>query len=57
MDINFLAAANSITNAYLNHDKVLNAVSSSKGLDEETKKSFGAEFEQAYDSMMAKRSR
>ena len=42
MDINFLAAANSITNAYLNHDKVLNAVSSSKGLDEETKKSFGA---------------
>ena len=53
MDINFLAAANSITNAYLNHDKVLNAVSSSKDLDEETKKSFGAEFEQDYDSMMA----
>ena len=53
MDINFLSAANGITSAYLNHDNALKAVSESKGLDEETKKSFGAEFEQAYDSMMA----
>ncbi len=53
MDINFLTAANGITNAYLNHDTALKAVSETKGLDEETKKSFGAEFEQAYDSMMA----
>ena len=53
MDINFLTAANSITNAYLNHDATIKAVSDSKVLDEETKKSFGAEFEQAYDSMMA----
>ena len=53
MDINFLTAANGITNAYLNHDTALKAVSEAKGLDEEAKKSFGAEFEQAYDSMMA----
>lgn len=53
MDINFLSAANGITSAYLNHDNALKAISETKGLDEETKKSFGAEFEQAYDSMMA----
>ena len=53
MDINFLSAANGITSAYFNHDNTLKAVSQANSLDEETKKSFGAEFEQAYDSMMA----
>ena len=53
MDINFLTAANGITNAYLNHDAATKAVSQASGLDDEAKKSFGAEFEQAYDSMMA----
>ncbi len=52
MDIKFLAAANGITNAYFNQEAT-SKVAASAGLDDETKKSFGKEFEQAYDSLTA----
>lgn len=52
MDFNFLAAANGITSTYLNQN-ITNSVSELNGLDEETKKKFGAEFSEAYDSMVA----
>jgi hypothetical protein len=50
MDFQFLAAANGITNTYFNNN---NAVSAAGALDEEAKKKFGAEFADAYDSMVA----
>ena len=53
MDFGFLAAANSITNTYLNQNSVSDAVSKVGGLDDEAKKKFGEEFAQAYDSMVA----
>ena len=52
MDINFLAAANGITNTYFNHEAT-SKVAAAAGLDDETKKSFEKEFEQAYDSLTA----
>ncbi len=53
MDFSFLAAANGITSTYLNQNSVTNSVSELNGLDDEAKKKFGAEFAEAYDSMMA----
>ncbi len=52
MDFGFLAAANSITNTYLNQNNV-SKVADMAGLDDEAKKKFGAEFAEAYDSMVA----
>ncbi len=52
MDFSFLAAANGITSTYLNQN-VTPSVSELNGLDEETRKKFGAEFAEAYDSMVA----
>ena len=51
MDFQFLAAANSITNTYLNQSA--SSAISVASLDEETKKKFGEEFAQAYDSLTA----
>ncbi len=53
MDFNFLAAARGITSTYLHQHSVANSVSDLNGLDEETRKKFGAEFAEAYDSMVA----
>ena len=53
MDFGLLAAANSITNTYLNQNSVTNAVSEIGGLDEDAKKKFGEQFAEAYDSMVA----
>ena len=53
MDFGFLAAANSITNTYLNQNPAGSAVSGLGALDEETKKKFGEQFAEAYDSMIA----
>ena len=53
MDFGFLAAANSITNTYLNQNQVSKSVSELGGLDVEAKRKFGAEFAEAYDSMIA----
>ena len=53
MDFSFLAAANGITSTYLNQNSVTNSISDLNGLDEETRKKLGAEFTEAYDSMMA----
>lgn len=53
MDFSFLAAANGITSTYLNQNSVASSVSELNGLDEETRKKFGAEFAEAYDSMLA----
>lgn len=55
MDFQFLAAANSITNTYFNQNSASSAVTALGTLDEETKKKFGAEFADAYDSMVATR--
>ena len=52
MDFGFLASANSITNKYLNQLSSEKALSQVQSLDDETKKKFGKEFEEAYDSMM-----
>ncbi len=51
MDFQFLAAANSITNTYLNQSA--SSAISAASLDEESKKKFGEEFAQAYDSLNA----
>ncbi len=53
MDFSFLAAANGITSTYLNQNSVTNSISDLNGLDEETRKKFGAEFAEEYDSMVA----
>ncbi len=53
MDFNFLAAANSITNKYFGQESVSKSASELSALDDETRKKFGEEFAQAYDSMMA----
>lgn len=53
MDFSFLAAANGITSTYLNQNSVSSSVSELNGLDEETRKKFGAEFAEAYDHMVA----
>jgi hypothetical protein len=55
MDFGFLASANSITNKYLNQLSSEKALSQVQSLDDDTKKKFGKEFEEAYDSMMATR--
>ena len=55
MDFQFLAAANGITNTYFNQNNAASAVSAAGSLDEETKRKFGAEFAEAYDSMVATR--
>ena len=52
MDFGFLASANSIQSTYLNQTSP-GAVREAAGLDDETKKKFGKEFEEAYDSMVA----
>ncbi len=53
MDFGFLAAANSITNTYLNQNSSSSAVTALSALDDETKKKFGEQFAEAYDSMIA----
>ena len=53
MDFGFLAAADSITNTYLNQSHANSAVSAIGALDDETKKKFGEQFAEAYDSMIA----
>ncbi len=53
MDFSFLAAANGITSTYLDPNLAASSVSNLSGLDEETRKRFGAEFSEAYDSMLA----
>lgn len=55
MDFGFLAAANSITNTYLNQNSSSSAVAKVGVLDDETKKKFGEQFAEAYDSMLATR--
>ncbi|WP_029230685.1 hypothetical protein [Butyrivibrio sp. VCB2006] len=55
MDFGFLASANSITNKYLNQLSSEKALSQVQSIDDDTKKKFGKEFEEAYDSMMATR--
>ena len=53
MDFGFLAAANSITNTYLNQNSSGSAVAAVGVLDDETTKKFGEQFAEAYDSMLA----
>lgn len=53
MDFGFLAAADSITNTYLNQNSASSAVSAIGALDDEIKKKFGEQFAEAYDSMIA----
>ena len=55
MDFGFLASANSITSKYLNQMSAEKALSQVQSIDDETRKKFGKEFEEAYDSMMATR--
>ena len=55
MDFGFLASANSITSKYLNQMSAEKALSQVQSIDDDTRKKFGKEFEEAYDSMMATR--
>ena len=55
MDFNFLASMDRITNAYLNQNASNRIDSESIGISDEAKKSFGAEFSEAYDSLQATR--
>jgi hypothetical protein len=53
MDLGFLASANSITTKYLSQNVSPQQNADTLKIDEDTKKSFGAEFEKAYDSMVS----
>ncbi len=55
MDFGFLASANSITSKYLNQLSSDKLASQAQSIDDNTRKQFGKEFEEAYDSLTATR--